>query len=236
MRKKKQIISFSPQVPHLLSENTSPYWNSQSIPEWWRDLPHSQESMRRCPGVLDYIQSGITIPMWADLNFVFENDGLHINYDIDNPSFCFDIDDFNYDQTGDIALCNGNRTRSLSFIKISVPWTVATPKGWSCLVLPHIWSKESNYQIMPGIVNTDYYHHINAVVNITTDSNFKINYKSPLLHIIPFKRKFNLSMEITDNAKFFIKTELGFGRIFRPKNTKGLYKAQQRIMDSDDVC
>jgi hypothetical protein len=68
------------------------------------------------------------------------------------------------------------------------PYSFVTAKGWSSIISGIPYEPNNNYDVVPAIVHTDYYHHMNVVLNLKGDEPFVIRYGTPLAHVIPFKR------------------------------------------------
>ena len=71
------------------------------------------------------------------------------------------------------------------------PWSIKTPKGYSCLFIPPVHGTNEFFTIAEGIVDTDTY---TAAVNfpfVIKDTNFEglIPAGTPMVQIIPFKRE-----------------------------------------------
>jgi len=89
--------------------------------------------------------------------------------------------------------------------KFANPWGIETPKGYSCLFIPPM-HRESPFEILEGIIDTDVYTNPVELPFIMTDKNFNgiIPAGTPMAQIIPFKResyKLEISSDIKDIEK-----------------------------------
>jgi hypothetical protein len=229
--KKNKYIIFSTKSMFMMSNDVMIIDNSSKMPVWWKNIKRGNGSLSSCHGVVDYLKNGFTMPMWADIEFSYINDSWAAFYDLDTPYGNFGIDEFSYDQVGECPATDVREIKNSSFIKLQTPWAIKTPKGWSCLILPALWEPRSDYSIMPGVVNTDYYHHINVIINPTTKENFEINFKDNLIHIIPFKRQKNLKHIWGDDSVYSVLWHKSYGKVFKSINTRGLYRKCQKEID-----
>jgi hypothetical protein len=87
-----------------------------------------------------------------------------------------------------------------------------TAPGWSTLILPALYEPSRHYSVLPGIVNTDYYHEANCVLNLLGNESFTINWGTPLMHLIPVKRdSLPHEIEFYDESTFKYMVGRGFG-------------------------
>lgn len=193
-----------------------PYVNSSSPPpQWLKETPNNQSSIKRCASTVDYLSLGITIPSWTNFRYIFDHEkgwGVGIdqlsNVEEKEP---FMIQPFSYEQTGSCPMTNVRDVKDSGYPKLVSPFKIVTAPGWSTLVLPVLFEPSPHYSVVPGIVNTDYYHELNCVLNLTGSKNFTIAWGTPLMTLIPIKRSsLQHSLEFLDSSIF----ELLHGRGF----------------------
>jgi hypothetical protein len=163
------------------------------IPNWYKELDsyvgkvkkpggngRTTATAKRCMPLFDAITSGYLILSPADI-FVSQKDG--------QPWFewaNFNLIGFNpVEQAPNHPSNSGN----LAYPKWNNPWSVKTPKGYSCLFTA---PKHRNnvFTILDGVVDTDTY---SAAVNfpfVLNDNSFEglIPAGTPIAQVIPFKR------------------------------------------------
>lgn len=230
---KEGQVLLSPVTDLLFDEPIMPINNTKSWPDWWREIEAKDGSLRRCAGVADYISQGFTITMWTDVNFRPSVNKMEweSRFDIshDHP---FQVQGFHYNQTGDCPVTKVRKLEKANYIKMINPWVMKTAPGWSCLFLPVSWEPNENFTLLPSMVNTDYYHHANIVMNILTDKEFTIRQGTPLQHVIPIPRTKALEIMWASEQGYYHMDQKGFGNSFMPINMKGKYKKAQRAADS----
>ena len=76
-----------------------------------------------------------------------------------------------------------------TLLKLESPWRVCTPPGWSILYTDLTYHFNENVQVMPGILNTDYWHESNMFFFVKQRGvQFSMNFGDPLICHIPIKR------------------------------------------------
>lgn len=75
-------------------------------------------------------------------------------------------------------------------LKLETPWRISTPPGWSILYTDPTYYFNDCMQVMPGILNTDYWHESNMFFFIKRKGiQFSMNFGDPLICHIPIKRE-----------------------------------------------
>ena len=92
-------------------------------------------------------------------------------------------------------------------VRINIPWSIKTPKGWSIMVMEPQHHEPSPLECASGIVDTDEFSVPFNMFLKLRDPNFEgmIPAGTPFLQIIPFKRESWVSELGTENErnKFF---------------------------------
>jgi hypothetical protein len=223
-----------------------PFQNDRTLPQWVKEAPNGQGSIRRCAATMDFLTTGITIPAWTNFRFIkTENDG---NWDLSCDQFegfagespePFRSQPFNFDQTGSCPMTRVREVETIGYPKLVNPFRIVTAPGWSTLVLPAMFEPSRHYSVLPGIVNTDYYHEANCVLNLLGNESFVIQWGTPLMHLIPVKRD-SLPHEIDfydeSAAKYVIGRGFGSGSLkpsFSGWSSGRLYRAYRLKHDAE---
>ena len=103
----------------------------------------------------------------------------------DNKSFKYGIDFHSKDQIKGWDLKKTDFPEGVKFVN---PWRIYTPKGYSVMFMTPTYQFEKRFTVLPGIVETDSYHHINfpSIWHTTKDAIIKRG--TPFIQVIPFKR------------------------------------------------
>ena len=226
---KKNEIVIIPTDNRLM--DTAPYLVSQKLPSWWKDLPKSKFSLRRCQGTYDYITSGFIVPLWCDITIRPSISGKLLDYKTNNydDNVSFRIEQFTKESAEGCPISKYNKIQTAQFPKIVSPWRFFTPKGVSLLSLPVYHEPNENYTIMPGMVHTDFYNQIHIVLNVLTDKEFTIPAGTPIQHLVPFHRNFDIKNIVFGNesmARFVNGTGMGLGSLSVPDESH-LYRKMQ---------
>lgn len=232
------------------------YANNARVPEWYRKVTAGESGLRRCYAVADYVRTGYTIPMWAQVDIRPPLDATQLHWDARftlDSDHAFQIEafsdkdadkyfsntglrfnQFQYQQSGECPATAARARPHSHYVKLVTPWLFVTAPGYSTLFIPPIWEPNKNYSALAGVVNTDYYHHCNAVLNILTDQPFTIEEGTPILHAIPFKRDDNIRKAgiIRGHDEMYrLLDQMGFNAVHKPKDWFGRYKRQQAKID-----
>lgn len=226
-------VFIAPCTDILLDRSVMPIDNYRNWPQWWKEMGAQEGSLRRCSGTSDYISLGFTVPSWIKMDFRPSQDKAfwESKFDTSYPH-PFQIQHFDYSQTGSCPVTEVRENKQANYIKIISPWLYKTAPGWSCLFLPPLWEPNQNYTLLPSVVNTDYYHHANVVLNVIGSNSFSILEGDPLQHVIPIPRCGGIEYLWGNSKAFDFLDQKGFGTVFHPQNMKGKYKKTQREHDS----
>jgi hypothetical protein len=177
---------------------------SKSIPDWYKDMESyiggkkkptgdagTSATIKRCMPVFDSITSGYIIKSPSDV-YVTQKEEAGIT----DPWWEWASNDLITFHTIQQAPTHPANTGHKALPKWTNPWSIKTPKGYSCLFIQPM-HRESPFTIMPGIVDTDTYQ---APVNfpfVLNDIKFEgiIPAGTPIAQVIPFKRD-SFSMRI----------------------------------------
>jgi len=144
----------------------------------------SRPTLKTCVPVQDYMISGYMIPLWLELitertdkgiNFTWKNGdqdviGSHSGFQIENSPLEKHLE--------------GN-----TLYKLNSPWSIRTPKGYSCLFFSPFYH-DTPFKILPGIVDTDTYHHPNfPFVYCGTGEKTLHQIGTPIVQLLPIKRE-----------------------------------------------
>jgi hypothetical protein len=232
------------------------YENRKQTPEWYKNVTGGTSGLRRCYGLGDYMKMGYTVPLWAKVDVRIPLSKLDNRWDaqydiVDSNLFDLEVLDndmlkdmlskealmgnqFPAEQAGECPVHNVKTRKNSAYLKLTNPWLFKTAPGYSTLFIQPQWDPNENYSVMSGIVNTDYYHHCNVVLNITGTSEFSIEEGTPLFHAIPFKRSDlikNSRLIKGDEGMHKLLDIIGFDNVHRSKDWEGAYKHEQNKVD-----
>jgi hypothetical protein len=191
----KKII-FS--TPYVIQPEYYPTPASKNLPEWYKEMssysdnvrkPNGQGSttatIKKCLPVFDMMTAGYILYTPADI--YVSQDETSYNYewaDLELISFHSTIQ-----TTTPTNLKHPQIKNEFDSPKFRNPWAIKTPKGYSCLFMQPT-HRDSVFNILPGVVDTDsYYSPVNFPFR-TNDLQFTglIPAGTPMAQVIPFKR------------------------------------------------
>ena len=176
-------------------------------PSWHTNLnktyQHDPESMpqataKACPGIFDHMRAGYILPMWTDMCFRFHDDGRSESNrgwdsmlpDIINNTISKPVEMHDYQQVEGVPFLEDGCP---NLIKLNTPWYANVPKGVSLFYTTPFYHINSDFTVVPGIIDVDIDHLPNKEVNCFIKLNkpnvtIKLKQGQPLMQIIPFVR------------------------------------------------
>jgi hypothetical protein len=190
-----------------LNDEFAPTPAGYSIPEWYKKLESyignkkkptghgdSTATIKRCMPVFDAITNGYIIYTYADIyvkqNEIYDKEtnlptgktGPWFEWPISKP-----IEFHAVEQAPTIP---GRSSYEGALPKFINPWSVKTPKGYSCLFTQPM-HRDLPFTILPGVVDTDVYTQPVNFPFVLNDWTFEglIPGGTPVAQVIPFKRE-----------------------------------------------
>lgn len=171
---------------------------SEHIPEWYQkakkyldftgkkapsldDTPYA--SVKSCMPVWDMMTAGYIIETPYDVYVRQMPTGPFFQWNASNEAVAL--------QTME-QFQNHPNFRDVNYsVRITHPWNVKTPKGWSLLVMQPTHREETPIEILPGIVDTDDFSIPFNVFIKLKDPKFEgmIPAGTPFIQVIPIKRE-----------------------------------------------
>ena len=164
------------------------------VPDWYKDTKsyingekkpalngEVQPTIKRCMPVFDAISSGYIIKTHSDI-YTDKYGGIR--------QYQWTGLDLLHHHPIDQAPLHPLRTETdIRFPKFINPWSIKTPKGYSCLFVKPM-HRDLPFDVFPGIVDTDKYTAPVNIIFSITDPDFEgfIPVGTPIVQVIPFKR------------------------------------------------
>ncbi len=204
------------------------------IPDWFKNIPSQVEdavTVKYCPSFPDYFSQGYILPMWTDVKL--KSDGDYWSWESSHENTKWDIHPNKQFLSYTDASFSG--TPGQFVFKAYCPWMIITPPGWSVLQLPLFYHFNSEWSVLPGIIDTDRYHYINQqVLYHGNGETVTIKSGTPFVAYIPFKRSNKIKHEVLYQTKkhkeLFDKIDFNLNRTFIPN---GFYRGLQRKKNKD---
>jgi dUTPase len=222
----------------ILDTDIMPYANRGVKIPWVNNHEAAQGPIKTCPGTTDLIALGVTVPLWADLRCRMSPDGgIEAEFNIvreNQFAAAGMIQPFDFNQTGTCPWTDLREKpiEKSNYLKLVSPFYVKTPKGYSSLIIGNPMYPRKEFDVIPGIVNTDQYHTMNVVLNVRTASEFYVAQGTPIAQVIVYKRSDNIKEIIEgDETVHRALYGRGFGGPWAPVWRKGKYKREQRRWD-----
>ncbi len=175
---------------------------TEFVPEWWNNLPKQYQkhdeppkpTCKRCPGIFDFMRAGYILPMWSDLVFRWNGSNSEDGWDLLSPEIINQLPDainMHDPEQGEGAPFLQDGCKAL--VKLQSPWYIDVPKGTSLLLTQPFYHINSDFTVVPGILDADLERLPNRELNVFIKLNkpdvpIKIEKGQPLMQIIPFVR------------------------------------------------
>ena len=176
-----------------------PSWHT-NLNKTYNHTPESppQPTAKACPGIFDHMKAGYIIPMWSDMCFRFheEEDRVYqdgwdsLLPDVITKHIPKMVEMQDYQQVEGVPFLEDGCP---ALVKLNTPWYVNVPKGVSLFYTTPFYHINSDFTVVPGIIDADIDHLPNKEVNCFIKLNkpnvtIKLNQGQPLMQIIPFVR------------------------------------------------
>lgn len=203
-KKDKPIITFEGEQG-FIDCFAQPAPAKNFIPEWYKkmkkrlsehefvrfsnELVQREHTMKACPPVLDYLTGGYIIPMPFDLMITNENG---------RQDFAYNVPMSLIGGHGE-AQIEGSPYSGSQANKLTNPWFITTPKGYSCYFFKPHYADTMGIDILPAVVDTDMQHEVNFPFFFSGEENkdYYIPKGTPIAQVLPFKRQ-NWTMELKE--------------------------------------
>jgi len=166
------------------------------LPEWYSKLKADEPNISKCWPVRDMITAGYIVPTAYEEVMGVEHDG-----EIDQIGRITPVEEIGEFYRHVDHMTNPNMGHSheqcpieidgkkKAYFKITLPWRIKTPKGYSCLLFQPFYHFKTDLTIMPGIIDTDEFDL--SQLNFPGYLNkieAELKPGVPLVQLIPFKR------------------------------------------------
>jgi hypothetical protein len=189
-----EFISHLPGMDGL----AAPVPANRARPAWFHQAPvdipgHTGQfglplrGMKACPGITDYLSLGVIIPAWTDMLVRRQVDEEGDRY---ADTTALTTDEVRVTSCAAHSLQMPTEgTASRYALKLDSPWVVRTPPGWSVLILPLAYGRHHDFEVFPGVVDTDVMHQMHFIGRLNFEGERLIELGTPLLQVIPFERQ-----------------------------------------------
>ena len=157
-------------------------------------------TMKYCPGVFDFTNCGYIVPFFCDMIFYVGEDRT-ITWNIPEWMPPATVSIHEKEQMDSCPIAHGKNTGE-AILKVNSPWYWETPKGWSTLITKPFYNYANDFDICPGIIDSDLdnlsNHQLNAFLRFNViGEEIVFRAGQPLMQLIPFERQ-NTKLTITD--------------------------------------
>jgi hypothetical protein len=197
---KKPVIEFRARDEYSWKVCERPYPAKENVPEWWKKMtPYSKTednpegkkllvrsgasnaTAKKCVPMLDALTSGYLIPLWADVQVQSEDGTPFINWRTK-----VDVFELHGERTVEVETPIGYHPRVFKFLN---KWNIITPPGYSILVTPPLGFRQTGFQAVPAVIDTDK-SNLEILFPVWVQKGFDgiVEKGTPMAQITPFKR------------------------------------------------
>jgi hypothetical protein len=171
---------------------------------WWKNMKNTYlkttkqrenevPTMKYCPGVFDFTNCGYILPCLFDMMFYVHSKDRVVEWEIPKTIPDAWVHAHEKEQTDSCPIAHGKNTGE-AIIKVTTPWFWETPKGWSTIITKPFYNYSNDFDVCPGIIDSDLDHMSNHLINVflrfnVTDTTIKFRAGQPLCQLIPFERQ-----------------------------------------------
>ena len=173
------------------------------LPQWYKDLnaqdQNSVPTIAGCMPVRDMVTAGYIIPNAFEQEVIcdsvnqFGEEEIERVYPVEEIGKFFEIQNhMTHPGSGHShAQCPVEiEGAKKSYFKISLPWQIKTPPGYSCLFVQPFFHFEKEFVLLPAIIDTDVCDLNNLHFPCyLRDPVAQLKVGQPLVQVIPFKRE-----------------------------------------------
>jgi len=178
----------------------------KEIPEWYRATPSyignqkyvtlaeqekhkTNATVKKCLPFFDSMTAGYIIKLHVDVIIRWDGKESTYQWASENP--------IGFQGTSQAQNYPGQENRSYAYPKFNNPWSIRTPKGYSCLITTPM-HRDLPFETLDGIVDTDSFFAPILFPFYLKEEKWEgiIEAGTPIAQVIPFKReswKFNIS-------------------------------------------
>lgn len=189
-------------------KNFKPVLAKSIQPDWWKKAKVAEvvngtinKTIRSCPAMQDWLSSGYIVLANRDL---YVRNGVTIE---DGDSRYWHTEDTRMGEMEGYASQThptvqmhdafrphgGMDTPMKDAFKMSNPWNITTPKGYSCFYLDPFLFQNDFFATWQGIIDTDKFSvnkdNSQIILYPKTDKSFVITEGTPICQVIPFQRE-----------------------------------------------
>lgn len=240
LRRQKQVIEF---VTH--STEIAEYYPPVAghvLPDWYRKARafrkerrfpklrlREDAAIKACPGIQDYMGLGYTLSMWTDLLITATEEGFGFDTDM-AAGLITTFKPHHWEG------CPRGGSDHGHVLKINMPWKIRTPSGWSVLIVEPWYHKETRWSVFPGMVDSDILGTITFVAawHLPLGETTLIRAGTPMLHIIPFRRRESLKLAVVTDEKLMTDLYTSSLKTTTPSGSRiaaGAYREQQKLRE-----
>jgi hypothetical protein len=181
----------------LISEIFPPKPAAEAVPDWFKELPvvlpdNARElplfNIKSCPPATDFLTGGYIIFNSYEFTVKQKLENFRESLVIKTPKKDY------VEPPGNGYVPNQCpvkiQGKYKSYFQFELEWKIKTPPGYSCLIMQPYYQFESQYSLMPAIIDTDSFDSVLQVVGYLNTGVSEVDIKpgDPILQVIPFKR------------------------------------------------
>ena len=204
-----------------VNEDLYPVPAKQEIPNWYKKTPtyvdskypglenqsqhQTNSTVKKCMPFFDSMTAGYVIKSTAD---------VIVSWKGDQPFYQWKTEEYiNFQGISQMPQYPGQEQRKFDYPKFKTPWSIRTPKGYSCFITTPI-HRDLPFHTLEGIVDTDSFFAPVLFPFYIKEKGWEgiIEAGTPIAQIIPFKRE-PWSIKVSQDDKKISQAQVSKERI-----------------------
>ena len=142
-----------------------------------KEFKSTLPTMKYCPGMIDFTNSGYIVPAWQDFQFWVNDDG-QVEWAV--PPKMGQIPNIFIHGTEQVDTCPIlDDSAATCILKLVSPWHISTPKGTSLIICKPFYHYSNDFDVCPGVLDSD----MDRVPNHQINPFIRFNVKNKVIHI-----------------------------------------------------
>ena len=229
----KPKVKFVTPYPRV-AELYPPVPAAKASPDWWKKMApdtfdvngQKQMTVKRCPGIADWLGQGYVFPLWTDVGITTKAEGDTLNWDSPWKESQV-LEFFRPEMTAGMPNVEDKHPWVMKFC---FPWFIIASPGVSCSLVGLDYNPDPRFTVMPGTMECDVMPAINGLCTWNLrEGEETVVAGTPIMQLIPFRRtQFRTEIEVVSMDEWHYLRTTGKNGSTAGRLVPGGYRAEVR--------